>query len=73
LVLTWTSTDATLTCFVQRTLKDAEDWTSLSGWLDAGSYTYTDADRESGATYQYRLRVVDAQGRGNNAYQVLEA
>lgn len=68
LVLTWTSSDANLACMVQRSLLDADDWENLSGWLDRGTYSYTDDEREDGVSYGYRLKVMDEEGRSNIAY-----
>lgn len=68
--LHWSSPVADLACLVQRSPAGAGQWSSLSGWLARGVYTYDDTTRAAGETYDYRLRVMDAGGRLNNFFNV---
>jgi len=70
ITLHWSSPILDLTCLVQRSRAGAAVWTNLSGWLARGVYTYADATRAAGETYDYRLRVMDARGRLNNSFNV---
>jgi hypothetical protein len=73
LALSWTSPVTDLACLVQRSPTGAGDWSSISGWLERSTYTFTDSSRASGETYDYRLRVLDQQGRQNRAFGILTA
>lgn len=68
---TWTSPAADLACLVQRRVAATGEWRNLSLWLSRGAYAFTDAQRETGVTYDYRLRVIDADGRSNKNFNVI--
>lgn len=70
-VLSWSSTLSDLRCMVQRRHVAVSVWENLSGWLARGVYGYVDAGRKAGALYVYRVRVLDADGRGNEAFNEL--
>ncbi len=70
LVLLWTSPDIALKCLVQRSAAGSGVWSPLGGWLARGTYSTTDRTRLPGTTYDYRLRVNDAEGRGNRNYLI---
>lgn len=75
LVLSWTSANSDLRCLVQRRPAEAPEgkWISLSGWLPRGEYTYTDANRRPGASYDYRLRAMDSEGRQSVSEPLMSA
>jgi hypothetical protein len=70
-VLAWTSPDPTLRCLVQRRGHPAGQWTPVSSWLPRGTYTFTDTTRAPGLTYDYRLRVMNANGTTNDSHTEL--
>ena len=72
LALSWSAPDASLTCLVQRRARGAPTWGRLSSWLGRGVYAYTDARREPGRTYEYRLLVLDGAGRTSAEQPVVE-
>jgi hypothetical protein len=71
IVLSWTSSVSDLTCLVQRSPTGAGIWTNVSGWLPRGTYTFTNTGRTPGNKYDYRLWVLDNQGRQNVSFNVL--
>jgi len=71
IVLSWTSPDPGLTCLVERSPQSADTWAGISRWIRRGLYTYTDLNRDMGALYDYRLRVLDRDGRQNDTFEVL--
>jgi hypothetical protein len=64
--LSWTSPDANLTCMVQRSLTGQNSWITIQSWMPKGTYTFDDENREPGETYDYRLKVMDDNGRLND-------
>lgn len=72
LKLTWTTTATLLRNFlVQRRLPPATDWQSISGWLPATARSFLDQTRAAGVQYEYRLLVIDQNGRRNNQDSIL--
>jgi hypothetical protein len=72
LSLSWTSTITDLRCLVQRKPSSTSSlWSSISGWIERGRYSFTDAEREEGIIYDYRLLVIDSLGRQNNQFNIL--
>ncbi len=57
---------------VQKKASGSPEWVSLSGWLDPGDYRYLDASRAPGEAAEYRLKVMDAAGRLNRDFDVME-
>lgn len=73
IVLSWTHNDTNLTCLVQRRELSATDWQNLSAWLPRGEYSYSDEQRDSTVAYEYRLLVIDANGRTNDQFNLIQA
>jgi hypothetical protein len=73
ILLSWVHADNTLTCLIQRRDVDAEEWANLTGWLPRGEYGYNDAQREISAVYEYRLLVIDKNGRTNDRFNLIQA
>ena len=71
IVLSWTSFLTDLTCLVQRSPSGTNTWSNISRWLARGAYTLTDSSRALGTSYDYRLRVLDRQGRQNRLFNIL--
>jgi hypothetical protein len=69
--LTWASPIGDLACLVQRSASGSGDWQAVSSWLARGEYTFTDSTRHAGTTYDYRLRVLDSEGRSSAQFNVL--
>jgi hypothetical protein len=69
--LSWTSTQSDLTCLVQQSVKDTNVWINLSSWLPRSIYTFTYNNRESGLVYEYRLRVIDKDGKQNKDFNTI--
>ena len=64
--LTWTTTETSLrNVLVQRRLPPGTDWQSISGWLPATARSFLDQTRSAGVQYEYRLLVIDQNGRRN--------
>ena len=55
---------------VQRRAVGETDWTNLTGWLDVGGDSASDARRTIGEQYDYRVLVVADDGRQNDQYNV---
>ena len=68
--LSWTSGDPELRCLVQR-YAEGIGWEVVSPWLERGVFAFVDQRRGSDAPHRYRLRVMDAKGRLNRAYNEL--
>ena len=78
-VLAWDSTNPNLRCLVQRQEVNSEStvgsipiWANISSWLNRGVYEFEDKKRAPGVTYQYRLKVIDEEGRQNKEFNTLE-
>jgi hypothetical protein len=72
LLLGWTTTKTTLRNFlVQRRQPPSTDWQSISGWLPANARSFLDQTRSAGIQYEYRLLVIDQNGRRNNQDNIL--
>ncbi|MEF8843100.1 MAG: hypothetical protein V5A62_15995 [Haloarculaceae archaeon] len=69
--LGWSSEESDLRSLVQRRPTGETDWQNQGTWLTRGEYSYEDGTREDGVTYEYRLVVMDADGRSNDSYEVL--
>jgi hypothetical protein len=65
--LTWADAGA-FSVAVQRLAADGAAWSSPSGWLVAGTTSYTDTTADPTVGYTYRLRLMDADGVGNVKY-----
>ncbi len=57
---------------MQLRFADGGAWENLGGWLPRGTYEVEHQDRIDGATYVYRLRVLDRDGRSNGRFNELE-
>lgn len=73
LVLSWTSAEPFLMCLVQRSLAGAGQWATFGGWQPRGSYTLDDTTRADSTQYDYRVLVLDEQGRRNTVFNILTA
>jgi hypothetical protein len=71
LVLSWVSPSNDLACLVQRSEMGTNRWINISRWLKRSEYTFIDANRSAGQTYNYRLCVIDQKGRQNREFNVL--
>jgi hypothetical protein len=71
--LSWSAPEDDLRCLVQRRSDEFSDWESVSGWLPRGLYNYQDSQRQPGEQYQYRLRVLDRNGKTNSEHIQLNA
>jgi hypothetical protein len=69
-VLSWSSPITDLACLVQRG-QSAGEWINISSWLARGTYTFTDTGRLPATTYDYRLVILDSDGRRNKNFNVL--
>ncbi|HEX2079265.1 MAG TPA: hypothetical protein VHG08_16180 [Longimicrobium sp.] len=73
ITLSWTSAIPDLRCLVQRRRAGAATWEVVSSWLPRGTYVYTDQGRSPSLQYEYRLRVMDPEGKLNQEYDHLTA
>jgi len=71
--LGWTHPDPGLACLPQRRETPTAEWQNLSGWLARGEYSFMDANRAPDQFYEYRLLVMDASGRVNTEFNLLQA
>jgi hypothetical protein len=64
ITLTWSHpSDQMLSSLIERRTATGGYWTSVSGWLPRGVYTYQDRPPDISAAWDYRLRVRDRQGQ----------
>ena len=70
--LAWTAPVPDLRCMVQRRGPDPQaPWRPLGGWLPPGEYEFLDVTRATGSEFDYRLIVVDSDGRQNRDFLTL--
>lgn len=67
--LSWSSPDADLECRVERRVLGRQMWQPVDQWLARGLYAYTDRSVDGARRYEYRVRVRDAYGQTNSAFQ----
>jgi hypothetical protein len=71
IALSWSSSILDLRCLVQRRIVSTAAWENISNWLAKGLYGFTDYDRNPSVQYDYRLLVMDSEGKINNTYNEL--
>jgi hypothetical protein len=71
-VLSWASPVPDLACLVERRRPGTEKWEISSDWLPRGIYMFSDGDRSPAATFEYRLRILDRDGRLNRNFLTLK-
>jgi hypothetical protein len=64
IALSWTQDDdQRLACNVERRAGDLGVWTSASGWLPRGQYSFDDVPPDLSGDQEYRIRVRDSLGQ----------